>query len=106
MSDYDFLEQYNTKQLSDMLPEIEKLIKKKEKAEKNALRQQMATLAAENGFTIDEIFKGKGKTTVKRAIKAKYKNPENDQTWSGRGRKPKWVVAFIENGGEIESCEI
>lgn len=105
MSDFDFLQEYNTKQLAEMIPVIEKLIKKKEKAEKDSLRQKMALLAAENGFTIDEIL-GKGKTKVKRTVKAKYKNPDNDQTWSGRGRKPKWVVALVENGGDIESCAI
>ena len=105
MSNFDFLEEYNTKQLSEMMPVIQKLIKKKEKAEKDSLRQKMAILAAENGFTIDEIL-GKGKTTVKRTIKAKYKNPNSDQTWSGRGRKPKWVVALVENGGDIETCTI
>ena len=106
MSNFDFLEKYNTKQLSEMLPKIHKLIKKKEKAEKESLRQKMAILAAENGFTIDEIL-GKSKATaVKRTIKAKYKNPDSDQTWSGRGRKPKWVVALVENGGNIESCTI
>jgi DNA-binding protein H-NS len=105
MSNFEFLNEYNTKQLSEMIPVIQKLMKKKKKAEKDSLRQKMALLAAENGFTIDEIL-GKGKTTVKRTIKAKYKNPASDQTWSGRGRKPKWVVELVENGGDIETCTI
>ncbi len=105
MADFDFLADYNTKQLSEMVPVIHKLIKKKEKTEKEAVRQQMAILAAESGFSIDEIL-GKGKNTVKRIVKAKYKNPDNDQTWSGRGRKPKWVVAYVENGGDLNDCTI
>ena len=29
----------------------------------------------------------------------KYRNPENaDETWSGRGRQPKWVQAALAGG--------
>lgn len=37
----------------------------------------------------------------------KYRNPANaDETWTGNGKKPKWLVAYIENGGKIEECLI
>ena len=105
MSDFDFLDQYNTKQLGEMIPAIQKLIKQKEKAEKNDIKQQMAALAAESGFTIDEILGG-GKAPTKRVVKPKYQNPDNGQTWSGRGRKPKWVLEITDNGGDIEDYAI
>jgi DNA-binding protein H-NS len=29
---------------------------------------------------------------------AKYRNPENPlQVWSGRGKKPNWVIQYLEN---------
>ena len=105
MSDFNFLEKYNTKQLTEMIPAIKKLIKKKEKAEKNDLKQKMAALAAESGFTIDEVL-GTGKAPAKRPVKPKYQNPDNGQTWSGRGRKPKWVLEAAESGGDIEDYRI
>ncbi|MBF0154519.1 MAG: H-NS histone family protein [Magnetococcales bacterium] len=38
---------------------------------------------------------------------AKYRNPiEPKQTWSGRGRKPGWVVAHLAAGGQLEELEI
>ncbi|WP_407644871.1 H-NS histone family protein [Candidatus Thiothrix anitrata] len=40
-------------------------------------------------------------------IPAKYRNPANpEDTWSGRGRKPLWVVALLESGGSLDSCFI
>ena len=30
------------------------------------------------------------------AVKPKYKNPESSETWSGRGRSPKWVSDICE----------
>lgn len=34
----------------------------------------------------------------------KYRNPDNiQQTWSGKGRKPRWIQNYIDkNGGDIE----
>ena len=47
------------------------------------------------------------KSTAKRIVKPKYQNPEDpSQTWSGRGRNPKWVVALIQSGGNIKDCAI
>lgn len=43
--------------------------------------------------------------THKRA--PKYRNPENpDETWTGNGKMPKWLVAYIANGGTKEKCLI
>jgi DNA-binding protein H-NS len=37
----------------------------------------------------------------------KYRHPEDSAlTWSGRGRKPRWVVEFLAKGGKIESLAI
>jgi len=105
MSDLDFLDQFNNKQLAELIPAIEKRIKQNEKSEKNALKKKMAALAADSGYSIDEIL-GSAKTTPKRVVKPKYQNPEDGQTWSGRGRKPKWVVEAIENGNDIEDYAI
>lgn len=30
------------------------------------------------------------------AVKPKYKNPKSSETWSGRGKSPKWVLAICE----------
>jgi DNA-binding protein H-NS len=36
----------------------------------------------------------------------KYQNPKNtEQSWSGRGRKPAWVQAHLDAGGELKSLE-
>lgn len=37
-------------------------------------------------------------------VPAKYKL--HDLTWSGRGRQPKFVMDYIEQGGKLEDLEI
>ncbi len=40
-------------------------------------------------------------------VAPKYRHPENpSETWSGRGRKPKWVEAHLEAGGNMEDLLI
>ncbi len=73
-------------------------------AQKDALEQQIAqikklqredalrdarSLVETYGLTSDELF-GKRKTAGQPAA-AKYRNPESGETWSGRGRTPRWL---------------
>jgi DNA-binding protein H-NS len=40
-------------------------------------------------------------------VKPKYRNPENPgETWSGRGRKPKWVEMALAHDRELEDLAI
>jgi len=37
----------------------------------------------------------------------KYQNPEiPSETWSGRGKQPRWLVSALEAGGKIEDFRI
>ncbi|MGY6202155.1 H-NS histone family protein [Paraburkholderia strydomiana] len=45
---------------------------------------------AEFAFTPEDVFGNPGKRT-RRAAAAKYRNPEIGDTWSGRGRAPRWL---------------
>ena len=48
--------------------------------------------------------RGAGKTGV---VPPKYRNPNNPQeTWTGRGRKPRWVVALLEQGYTLDQLKI
>jgi DNA-binding protein H-NS len=51
-------------------------------------------LVAEFGLTANDIFPGRtGKTAGKPVSKVapKYRDPASGQTWTGRGKAPKWI---------------
>jgi len=50
----------------------------------------------------------KPKTRLTRAkAKIKYRNPGNyNETWTGRGRQPRWVVEFVTKGGELSQLSV
>lgn len=80
------------------------------------VRAQVVKYVAGYGYSIDELFgsrrqgrkSGPDRVPKRSARKAgkiapKYRNPQNpDETWSGRGRQPRWVAAHLANGKKIE----
>jgi DNA-binding protein H-NS len=91
------------------LPELIKLqgdlvpaIKQRQKKAKNDLRKQMENIAKQSGFTFDEIASSSKTTRIMTKVKPKYANPQDsEQTWTGRGRKPKWVESELASGKEL-----
>ena len=64
---------------------------------------EVKSVAQARGFSLDELL-GAASTKSKRGpVPAKYADPANpNNTWSGRGRKPKWLVAQLDQGKSVE----
>ena len=76
----------------------------KERAE---LKSKVTELAASHGFSIVELFGGNGRAGKSKATVAKYANPDDaTDTWTGRGRKPNWLVARVNKGAKLSEFEI
>ena len=76
---------------------LRRLQAERQNEERAALREKMAAMAREHGFDMGELFdkrrKGKGSVAVK------YRDPKNpENTWTGRGRMPRWMVAATKGG--------
>ena len=40
-------------------------------------------------------------------VSAKYRNPNQpSETWAGRGKQPRWLVAQLRSGKQVEDFEI
>ena len=78
-----------------------------------ATLKEAKRMAAEVGYEITFVKTGKtdgGKTKSQASrtkVLPKYRNPENaDETWSGRGRQPKWVQAALAAGETLPALAI
>lgn len=78
--------------------------KERERAE---VRGKVEELVKSSGFTIEELF-ARGRSAAKgKTVAPKYINPENRaETWTGRGRKPKWLVAKLAKGAKMDEFAI
>jgi DNA-binding protein H-NS len=84
-------------ELAQLRTQIDRLMVEKQNAERVALRQKLADMAKEHGLSLEEVLgkarKGKG------SVAPKYRDPKNhDNTWTGRGRMPRWMVAATKGG--------
>ena len=104
--------------------ELRALITQAEKQQKkvltrpkaSAMRAKINQYVRDHGYTIDELYgapaavgPGKPKKTGPRKnpkgrtlgkVAPKYRSPVNpDETWTGRGRQPKWMAELVAKGG-------
>jgi DNA-binding protein H-NS len=91
------LEKMSLKELTALHAKIQEAIDEKRVSERHEMRAKMEELARASGFSVAELFGRKGKNGSKGV--AKYRNPKDpSQTWTGRGRKPNWMVAAGGDG--------
>ena len=68
-------------------------------------KEELRAMAAKAGFDLEELFGKRGPKKGKGI--AKYRNPKDPaQTWTGRGRKPNWLIDAVKKGGKLDSYAI
>lgn len=96
-------------------------IRKRNDTAKRDLLKKMKKLAAEEGFSLNELIGSKkadaaaapaaqkraSRTSVKKKkLPPKYFHPDNPNIgWSGRGRKPHWIIDWTNQGRPLEELE-
>ena len=80
------------------------------------VRSKITKFAKAEGYTLEELFGMSGNRGAKAAAKPssragrklgkvapKYRNPANPkETWTGRGRHPRWMAALIAKGKKAD----
>lgn len=94
------------KELKDLQSQVAKAIASFEDRSKKAVLAELEELARARGFTVAELT---GLAVVRKRAPAapKYANPANkSDTWSGRGRKPRWYSAALASGRKPEDMAV
>ncbi|MDR1995578.1 H-NS histone family protein [Azonexus sp.] len=93
-------------QLRDLQQQIPSELKRRESQEKTNILNEMRAFAKARGYAIEELL-GKDvkvKTATGGKVRVKYRHPQDAALeWTGRGRKPKWVEAWLANGGSLDN---
>ncbi|MEZ5465544.1 MAG: H-NS histone family protein [Lysobacteraceae bacterium] len=89
-------------ELEALAAQVEKQKTKLRRERRDNVRKKLIQLAKDEGYTIEELFGGRGAKTAGRKtgkVPPKYRNPADAaQTWSGRGKRPRWFVDAINKG--------
>ncbi|MFM1816336.1 MAG: hypothetical protein RLZ98_3031 [Pseudomonadota bacterium] len=100
------LQKMNLKELQDLRNRVDRAIQEKRDLEKSQLREHFRQVAAQKGIAWNEIV-GSGKGKARGPVAAKYADPkEPGNTWTGRGRMPKWLSAKIKAGAKLDSFKL
>jgi DNA-binding protein H-NS len=94
-------------ELKNLLDKIPAELKRREKAEKARVLKELQSLAAQSGYSLDELL---GETTEKvvktrKPAAIRYRSPEG-QTWTGQGRTPNWLLEAVAAGASKESFAV
>ncbi|MEN9491498.1 MAG: hypothetical protein RJA63_1947 [Pseudomonadota bacterium] len=81
------------KQLLEQRESLELQIREAKKRETGAAIAQVRALVAEFGLIPQDVFPLAKPRSARAGAKvaAKYRNPATGQTWTGRGKAPKWI---------------
>ena len=92
--------------------EVSRVLSTRLTAEKRELEKRLAQLRRESdpaGSSDDDIRSGNtGRPRRKYPeVLPKYRNPnEPFETWSGRGKQPRWLSAALKHGHKLKEFEI
>ena len=100
------ISELSVEELKRLQVEAEALIvSKKDQAIEDAY-DQIVAIADGLGFSIEELLElgeQKRKKTTRKAVEPRYRNKNNpEDTWTGRGKQPRWLVAELEKGAKLE----
>lgn len=99
---------YSDEQLVQLKEKIGIELEARTAARRESVLKEIREKAMEAGITGAELAKllGKGSGTGRKAP-IKYRDPNDaSNTWTGRGRKPKWVEAHLQQGMTLEQLSV
>lgn len=101
------LDEMSLSDLKKLQDEVAIAIFNYEKRKKQEALAAVKELAKDKGFALDDLLDVKKASKSPSKSAPKYRHPENAEiTWTGKGRRPKWVVEHLDAGGAIDDLEI
>ena len=93
-------------ELNALHADIAREIARRRRSEADSLVNEFRKRAAELGLSVEDLVSGKpGAKRGKVAIK--YRSPEDASlTWTGRGKKPRWVDAWLKSGKSLDQLAV
>lgn len=106
---YEGLKALEDEQLKELAAAAHNVVEARKSEKQKDAMEQIRRLAAENGLQVDVAKADAGNKAGKtrQPLPPMYANPENsEQTWSGRGARPKWFKKALEEGKSADDMKI
>ncbi|MDO1528265.1 H-NS histone family protein [Fulvimonas sp. R45] len=98
----------NHNQLNDLISKAQQRQGELRKEKVAKLREKVHALIKAEGYSFEDIFgQGRAKRRSTGTVAPKYRNPANpEQTWSGRGKRPRWFNDALKAGKKEKDLAI
>lgn len=97
-------------ELGALIDQAAELIEQKKAQALVDAKAEIERIAAATGLSVEELLglkAGKARKVAgaaKKLVADKYRNPKDyTQTWTGRGKRPKWLQEMLDRGGKLEN---
>ncbi len=91
------------KQLIDQIASLQKQAEEVRIAEVKAVVDEIRQKMADYGITVEDLQDApRARKANAKPVAPKYRNGKTGQTWSGRGKPPKWIVEAEQGGTSRE----
>lgn len=94
----------------EILNQIEDLKRKAEELRQQEMVGAVAEikrLMTQFGVSAEDLgLTGRAKGKLRGIVAAKYRDPISGKTWTGRGRRPAWVLELGNHGKTLDDCRI
>lgn len=98
-------DKFSMKELRDLQGKLERAISSYEYQRRREALAAIQSTAREFGFNLEELTGNKPNKVG--TVKPKYAHPDDPtMTWTGRGRKPRWVIEHLDSGKSLEDMQI
>lgn len=89
----------NLKELRELQAQVAKAIATFQDRKRKEAAAALEETARQHGFNLAELMDSVTLARKRKPAQAKYANPANpSETWTGRGRKPRWAEAALASG--------
>ena len=90
------------KELRELNTQVTRAISSFEDRKRKSAISELEDAARKHGYTLGELT-GAVSARKRMPARAKYANPDNPvETWSGRGRRPRWIDAALKSGKSLD----
>src|SRR5690606_14788063 len=96
----------SVEELKRIQAEAQSLIASKKDHEIEDAYQQILAIAEKDGMTVEQLLEcvaSKRKKSSRKSVEPRYRSKSNpEDTWTGRGKQPRWLVAELEKGAKLD----
>lgn len=95
-------------ELNTLQREIARELNRRRKTEADSLISEFRKRASDLGLSLDQLVGGRAPAGSKRGkVPPKYRHPQDASlTWTGRGKRPRWVEEWVRGGKSLDGITI